>query len=80
MSLRDDVKNENNIPFSIQICRWYNNVANTYWISAARKVLQTMVRADLCSQYRRLDNSIAEEAILQVAEISILLRRHYCRP
>ena len=67
MTLRDDVKNENNTPFSIQICRWYDNVANTYLISAARIVPQAMVRADLWSQYRRPDKSIAEEVIHQAA-------------
>ena len=30
MSLGDEVKSENNTLFSIQICRGYNNVANTF--------------------------------------------------
>ena len=40
MSLRDEVKSENNTPFSIQICHGFNNVANTTRMSAARTVLQ----------------------------------------
>ena len=68
------MKSENNTPISIQICRWYNNVANTIKISAARTVLKVIVRAHLWRQYRRLDKSIADEAILQAAYVSILLR------
>ena len=44
MSLGDEVKSENNTPFSIQIWRWYNNIANTFRISAARTLLKAMVR------------------------------------
>ena len=58
-------KSENNTPISIQICRGYNNVANTSRISAARTVLQNKVRAHPRSQHRGLGKSIAEEIIFQ---------------
>ena len=80
MSLKDEVKSENSTPFSIQICHWYNNVVNTFSISAARTVLKAMVRDYLWRQYIGLDKIIVEEAILQAAYVSILLRSHYCRP
>ena len=65
--LIDEETSENNTPFSIEICRWYNNVANNFRISAARTVLQAMVKAHLWRQYIGLDKGIAEEAILQAA-------------
>ena len=80
INLKDEATSKNNIPFSIQIFRGYNNVANTIRISAARTVLKAMGRAHLWRQYRGLDKSIAEETILQAAYVSILPRRHYCRP
>ena len=80
MSLGDEVKSENNTPFSIQICRGYNNVANTFRLAAVRTVLNAKVGANMRIQYRRLYQSIAEEAILQATYVSILLRRHYCTP
>ena len=80
MSLGDEVKSKNNTPFSIQICRWYNNVANTFRLSAVRTVLTAKVGAHMRIQYRSLYQSTAEEAILQATYVSILLRRHSCRP
>ena len=47
MSLGDEVKSENNTPFIIQICRVYNNVANTFRLSAVRTVLTAKVRANM---------------------------------
>ena len=38
-SLTDEVKNDNNTPFIIQICRGYNNAANTSRIFAVQIVL-----------------------------------------
>ena len=72
MSLRDEVKNENNTPFSIQICCGYNNAANTLRIYAAMRVLEDQVTAHLRRQNKGADKSIAEEAILQA-------RYLYCR-
>ena len=65
---------------SIQICRRYNNVANTFRLSAVRAVLTAKVGANMRIQYRFLYQSIAEEAILQATYVSILLRSHYCMP
>ena len=65
MSLGDEVKSENNTPFSIQICCGYNNVANTFRLSAVRTVLTAKVGVQMRIQYRRLYQSIADEAILQ---------------
>ena len=47
MSLGDEVKSENNAPFTMQICRGYNNVANTSRLYAARTVLPAKVGAHL---------------------------------
>ena len=51
MSLGDEVKSENNTPFSIQICRGYNNVANTFRLSAVRTVLTAKVGVQIRIQY-----------------------------
>ena len=61
----DKETNENNIPVSIHICRWYNNDANISRISAARTVLQDKARAHPRNQYRGTGKSINEETILQ---------------
>ena len=74
------MKSENNTPFSIQKCGGYNNVANTVRLAAVRTVLTAKVGDHMRLQYRRLYQSIAEEAVLQATYVSILLMRHYFRP
>ena len=51
MSLGEEVKSENNTRFSIQICCGYNNVANTFRLSAVRTVLTAKVGANMSIQY-----------------------------
>ena len=51
MSLGDEVKSKNNTPFSIQICREYNNVADTFRLSAVGTVLTTKVGVQMRIQY-----------------------------
>ena len=51
MSLGDEVKSENNTPFSIQICREYKNVANTFMLSAVKTVLTSKVVVQMRIQY-----------------------------
>ena len=55
MSLGDEAKSENNAPFRTQICRGYNNVANTSRISAVRTVLHPKVEAHITIPYRCLE-------------------------
>ena len=73
------MKSENNTHFSIQICCGYNNLANTFRLSAVRTILTARVGTHMRIQYRHLCQSIAEEAILQATNVSILLMRHYCK-
>ena len=73
VSLGDEETSENNTPFSKQICRGYNNVANTARISDARTVLQAQVKAHIRHQNRGPDKSTAEETMLK-AKVSELLR------
>ena len=60
MSLGDEGKSENNTPFSIQICRGYNNVANTFRLAAMRTVFTAKVGAHMRIQYSHLYQSIAQ--------------------
>ena len=65
ISLEDEETSENNTPFSIQIYRWYNNVASTSRISAARTIPRAQVRAYLRNQYIGPDKNTAEETMIQ---------------
>ena len=65
MSVTDEDISENYTPFSIKICRGYNNAANTSKISTLNTVLREQVRAHPNSQYSGLGKSIREEKILQ---------------
>ena len=51
MSLGDEVKSKNNIPFSIQIYLGYNNVANTFRLASVRTVLAAKVGVHMRIQY-----------------------------
>ena len=64
MSLIHEETSENNLSFSMQICRGYNNAANTSWISAARtQFCRTRLKAHPKREYRGLGKGITEETI-----------------
>ena len=81
MSLRNEVKSENNTPFTIEICCVYNNVAITSWLLARRTEMlkqYTIQHTNMSRVYNAANTSrISANDIVLQAHVRAHLRSQY---